>query len=144
MKIGTLSLNINTPDYNYGAMLHSYSFILFLKKYNNYIESAEIIDYKTQSVVDYKRIIEVPDSKKRNKIRDIITLSRMKYSYWLRHHKFRKFVRNNMIVSKKKYKSFEISNAALPYDCLICESDVIWSPLISGGSFLFKFSKYEK
>ena len=32
MKIGTLSVNINTPDYNYGALLHSYAFIEYLKK----------------------------------------------------------------------------------------------------------------
>ena len=38
MKVGTLSLNINTPDYNYGAMLHSYAFILFLKSINLLIQ----------------------------------------------------------------------------------------------------------
>lgn len=32
MKVGTISLNINAPDFNYGAMLHSWAFQQFLKK----------------------------------------------------------------------------------------------------------------
>lgn len=132
MKIGTLSLNINTPDYNYGAMLHSYAFLKFLEKYD-FIESAEVIDYITQSVLDKKIEIKIPEYKKRNNFRDKITLMRMKYSFFIRDKKFKKFVKDNMNVSSCQYKGNELKDAKLDYDCLICESDVIWSSLITGG-----------
>lgn len=132
MKIGTLSFNINTHDYNYGAMLHSYAFLKFLQRYD-FIERAEVIDYISQAILDKDTTISVPESKKRNKIRDIITLYRMKYSFYKRHHKFKSFVRKHMNTSKNKYRGNSIKDAILSYDCLICESDVIWSSIITGG-----------
>ena len=53
MKIGTLSVNINTPDYNYGALLQSYAFIEYLKKLD-FVEHAEVIDYITPYVLTKK------------------------------------------------------------------------------------------
>lgn len=132
MKIGTLSFNINTHDYNYGAMLHSYAFLKYLERYD-FIERAEIIDYISQAILDKEIKISVPESKKRNKFRDFITLNRMKYSYYKRHFKFKLFVKKYMNTSKKKYRGASIKDSMLDYDCLICESDVIWSALITGG-----------
>ena len=44
MNIGTISFNINTPDFNYGAMLHSWAFQQYLLK-QEFVDSAEVIDY---------------------------------------------------------------------------------------------------
>ena len=65
MKIGTLSVNINTPDYNYGALLHSYAFIEYLKKLD-FVEHAEVIDYITPYVLTKKREWVVPKEYARN------------------------------------------------------------------------------
>lgn len=47
-KIGTISLNINTDDLNYGALPHSWAFQKFLSKYSNIY--SEIIDYQGPSI----------------------------------------------------------------------------------------------
>ena len=40
-----------------------------------------------------------------------------------------------MQTSKIKYVQSKLETAKLNYDCVICESDVIWSPGFSGGHF---------
>ena len=83
MKIGTLSVNINTPDYNYGALLHSYAFIEYLKKLD-FVSHAEVIDYITPYVLTKKREFVIPKDCVRNNFRDYFTLKRMEHSYKIR------------------------------------------------------------
>lgn len=132
MKIGTLSVNINTPDYNYGALLHSYAFIEYLKKLD-FVEHAEVIDYITPYVLTKKREWVVPKEYARNNFRDYFTLKRMKHSFKVRDKKFKKFIKKNMTVSKKQYLQDSLKSEKFDYDTLVCESDVIWSPLLTGG-----------
>lgn len=133
MKIGTLSVNINTPDYNYGALLHSYAFLEYLKKLD-FVTHAEVIDYITPYVLEKPREIKIPEEYLKNNFRDIITLKRMKYSYYVRDKKFKKFVKRYMNVSSKQYFADTLKEEKFDYDALICESDVIWSPLLTGGT----------
>lgn len=121
-KIGTISLNINAPDFNYGAVLHSWAFQKYLKKYEN-IDS-EIIDYTMPKVQGWNRY-----NPKRSKF--IYTGNRevegSMEDYLSRAKKFDDFIKNNLNVSEKKYVQKTIADAKLPYDTVICESDVIWS-----------------
>ena len=57
IKVGTISVNINTPDFNYGAMLHSWAFIKYMEKLD-FIEHAEVIDYLTPYLENRKEQLE--------------------------------------------------------------------------------------
>ncbi len=127
MKAGTLSLNINTDDLNYGAMLHSWAFQQVLNK-NNIIEYAEIIDYTTEMLTDFDCNHPVVSYFKQRRLKSAIKLILSGSSYRKRLKKFKKFQKKHMRVSEKKYTHYSLESAELPYDCLICESDVIWSP----------------
>lgn len=134
MKVGTISLNINAPDFNYGAVLHSWAFQQFLKKVDC-VEYTEIIDY-TMPILEgqdlahpfftaFKRL------QLRTALRHLLTMKQ----YQKRYKKFKKFRDFNMIVSKEKYTQRSLNDAELDYDCIICESDVIWAPDFFDGNF---------
>ena len=68
MSIGTLSLNINTHDLNYGALLHTWAFQHLL--INKFKVETEVIDYVTPQFEN--RILKYPwiNSIKEKKYRD--------------------------------------------------------------------------
>ncbi len=136
MKIATLSLNINTHDFNYGAMLHSWAFQQFLLK-QDYVEHTEIINYITPRFENYKHNMHIVEPMKKMQLRKAYRGFVHFLRYNKRKHKFNRFIRRSMLVSKTKYTQSTIENAVLPYDTIICESDVIWSPKF----FLDKFDK---
>ena len=53
--IGTISINFNAPDFNYGAILHSWAFQQYLIK-SGLAEKTEIIDFKMPKVHGKKLI----------------------------------------------------------------------------------------
>ena len=55
--------------------------------------------------------------------------------YNWRKDKFKKFQNEHMTISKEKYTQKKLNDAKLPYDTIICESDVIWSPKLTKGEF---------
>ena len=131
-RIGTLSLNINTDDLNYGALLHSYAFQRILDRYG--VEN-EIIDYTTPSLQDIN--LKYPSFgylKKKDYYQTIISIARSS-SHARRYERFREFRKQNMRVSKTHYFQATLSKAVLDYDTLVCESDVIWSPTFFNGTF---------
>lgn len=134
MKIGTISLNVNAPDFNYGAVLHSWAFQKFLQKLD-YVESTEIIDYTTVSLEG--------QNLSHSLVKDVLGLHpraflyhlKDKKAYTVRYKKFKEFEKSNMIISEKSYTQSSLNSAELDYDCVICESDVIWSQQFFGGKF---------
>ncbi len=122
LRIGTLSLNINAPDFNYGAMLHSWAFQQYLLKKAGV--SAEIIDYTMPKVEGWNRYDPGKSSINFTGHRKI---NGTMEDYLSRARKFDDFISNHLKVSKEKYVQKTISRATLPYDVIICESDVIWS-----------------
>lgn len=134
MRIGTISLNINAPDFNYGAMLHSWAFQQFLKKMDC-VEHTELIDY-TMPVLegqDLKHPI-LPALKGRH-LKKLLFLLKNYNMYASRYKKFDCFIHDNICKTETKYTQDTLDKASLDYDCVICESDVIWSPGFSGGHF---------
>ena len=132
-RIGSISLNINTDDLNYGAMLHSWAFQQFLLRYDNV--STEIIDYKgpTIEVMDlkYPTITYIKQHKPY-----LVLMSLLRYySHARRYDKFRKFVSEHCIVSDTAYTQSSIENAELSYDTIVCESDVIWAPGVTQDGY---------
>lgn len=132
MRIGTLSLNINTEDLNYGALLHSWAFVAFLEK-NSMAENVEVIDYLTPQLEQFNRKHPVFSYIKMRRWRSAIKLMFSFLSYKKRLIKFEDFIETNMKISPKTYTRERLLNSQLDYDCLICESDVIWSPRFFKG-----------
>ena len=82
-SIGTLSLNINTSDFNYGAILHSWAFQQFLDKYGKY--NVEIIDYITPHLEKCNLKYPIYSSIKNKKLRTIIKSIIFYITYKLRY-----------------------------------------------------------
>lgn len=133
MFIGTLSLNINTHDLNYGAMLHSWAFQRFLIKYYNV--NAEVINYITPIYENKNLKYPFIDSLKEGKIKEFLIKLIKAKNHCIRYNKFQNFIISNFIVSKIKYNQKLLEKSKLSYDVIICESDVIWSADFFKGKY---------
>lgn len=134
MKIGTLSLNINTDDLNYGAMLHSWAFAAFLEK-QGLSDDVEIIDYTTPQLEQFNRKHPIISYIKMHRWKSAVKLMLSANSFKKRLKRFDEFVNKNMKTSENSYTQKQLSEENLKYDCVICESDVIWSPRFFYGKF---------
>lgn len=134
MKIGTISFNINAPDFNYGAVLHSWAFLQYLGQLDC-VEEAEIINYTMPVLEGQHLAFPLIDAVVGFHFRQLLHGLASFHIYKRRYKKFRKFENKNMIISKARYTQDTLNYAKLSYDCVICESDVIWSPGFSGGHF---------
>lgn len=132
MRVGTISFNTNAPDFNYGAILHSWAFQKVLDSFD-FVQSSEIIDYTMPSLegqnLKYPMLDIVRGRLSKRSLRGLV-----KYPEYLdRYRKFQRFIKENMRISNQKYIQESLNIAVLPYDTVICESDVIWSPGFCGG-----------
>lgn len=134
MRIGTISLNINAPDFNYGAILHSWAFQQYLKR-QSIVEYTEIIDYTMPILEGQNLKCPIKDAIIGFHPKSLINYLKNSNMYQSRYRKFQKFIETNICKSSKKYTQATLNAAKLNYDCVICESDVIWSPGFSGGHF---------
>lgn len=134
MRVGTISLNINTPDFNYGAMLHSWAFQQYLLRQEE-IDATEVIDYTMPVLEKTHRRMPIIDSVLHCRVRTCLKQITEYGLYRERLKKFDRFVEQNLLISEKKYTQKKLNSAVLPYDTIICESDVIWSPGFCGGHF---------
>lgn len=134
MKIGTLSLNINNNDLNYGALLHSWAFQQVLKNKLKVLDT-EIIDYIPNHFNGLN--LKYPILSYIKGLRPRATIKALPNAYYhaQRYEKFKDFVNKNMVISRQQYTMESLNNTILDYDCIICESDVIWSPNSMGGKF---------
>ncbi len=126
LKIGTLSININTDDLNHGAVLHSWAFQRYLEK--TYDCEVEIIDYTTPNL--YGKDLKHPFLSliRQKKYRSALLSLACFNSYRKRYDKFQKFKNEHMVMSSDRYSRDTLNQADLNYDIVICESDVIWTP----------------
>ena len=125
-KIGIVSVDANTPMFNYGAILHTWSFEQFLLKngYNNF----ETLNYYPEAVEYQNRLFPIVDLFT-NCHRKLSLKYCIHYFQYLKKYKvIKKFVDNQMHLSSKKYRYSTISKQELNYDILIAEDDVIWAP----------------
>lgn len=134
MKVGTISLNINAPDFNYGAILHSWAFQKYLKTLD-IVTSTEIVDYTMPKLEGQNLQYPFIEDLKGMHIRKCLHDLKVWKLYQSRYYKFQSFIKAEMQISKTKYVQKTLESAELNYDCIICESDVIWSPGFSGGHF---------
>lgn len=129
-KIGTISLGLNTIDLNFGAILHNYAIVEFLKRqgYN-----AECIDYIPNFAVGFNAKFPFLYYIKKGKLKSFLRTMLIFRSFRERYNKFEDFKKRYMTISKNTYSEKTLSNTKLDYDVVIAESDVIWSVWFTGG-----------
>lgn len=134
MKIGTLSLNINTDDLNFGAILHTWAFQQQLLKLDE-IDVVEVINYIPIGLEKFEHNKPILSYLKLKRWKSAVKIILSRKQYLKRLQKFKNFTESQLIISAKQYTQEDLKNAELIYDCVICESDVIWSPNFFGGKF---------
>lgn len=134
MKIGTISLNFNAPDFNYGALLHSWAFQQYLKKLP-YVKYTEILDYTIPKLEGQNLKYPIREALFGCHLKKLLYHIKNHGMYQSRFKKFEKFITKNICKSETRYIQTTLDESVLDYDCIICESDVIWAPGFFGGHF---------
>lgn len=105
--IGTITFHWAT---NYGAIMQAYALQKYLKKLD---KETEIIDYLPFRM---------------NTIQKMSKLFSRDVSFFSKERKLNKFRKNELILSKKRYKDNKsLIDCANNYDVIICGSDQIWN-----------------
>ena len=125
-NIGTLSININAPDFNYGAILHSWAFQHYLIG-SGLAAETEIINYKMPQVELFNRWLPIRYYFSLGKRRKALEILKKYRIYGGRLIKFNRFIRKDLRVSRRKYTTESLNKEKLPYDMLIVESDIVWN-----------------
>lgn len=131
MRIGEVSMNINTRACNYGSILHSWAFQYYLKTYEK-IETVETLDYVRKDLEKWNRRFPPAEWIKKHKPQKFIKSLMEHRAYSSRRKKVDRFIKNNMSISKRHYKASDLKNGKLDYDLLVADSDTIWAPRANG------------
>lgn len=141
MKVGIIGININTFELNYGAVLHAWAFckaLVQLKERCN-IDVIEVIDYVPEHIKGKNIRLPILYFIKKLKLKSVILNIFCILDYAKRYDMFQKFIKENLKISVKKF-SEDIETAFLDYDCIIVESDVVWSRLAGRFNKVFFLS----
>ena len=130
MKIGIISININTRTLNFGSMIHSYAFQQFLLA--NGIEST-VIDYKpvyfgrydARHPLDYYRDIN-PDPDPKKQAAKLAKWEKLYDACESRYDKFMAFADKYYITTEEQYTPALLDKKDPGFDCYIVATDVIW------------------
>ncbi len=133
MKTGTLSLNINTHDFNYGAVLHSWAFLKVLDRIG--CSDAEVIAYTTPHVGRTGLFGPIINAFCKLYLAGLLRAVASFPAYAVRYFRFRRFIKQHIKKSNKHYTQKSFKTRKLDYDLLIAESDVIWSIRFFKGIF---------
>ena len=126
MRIATLSLNINAPDFNYGAILHSWAFARFLRKLPN-VEKVTVLNYTMPKLEGQNLKNPILDCIFRFNIPRAFRLAIHYSGHKTKYMKFQEFIKK-MPVSSKAYTQSSLKEEYLDFDVIMVESDVIWAP----------------
>ena len=129
MKIGIM--HVNLASRNYGAVLHGWAFQQYLSRIPG-AEDNELIFYTRPNQENHRLRFGVWDSFKQGNMRGVIGKTLKHVRGRVRHARFERFLHTHERYSRN-YTRAQLNAAKLPYDTLICESDVIWSSEITDG-----------
>ena len=127
MRIATLSLNINAPDFNYGAILHSWAFARYLRTLP-YVNEITILDYTMPKLEGQDLRNPILDCIKRFNFPRAFRLIKHYHEHLIKYSRFQQFIKSEMPVSAKSYTQKSLAAEHLDYDALVVESDVVWAP----------------
>lgn len=132
MKICTITCH---DVYNHGASMQAYALMTYLTKLGHKVE---IIDYKPDYLSNHYNMMSISNLKwKKNILTKYIYLTLKMPGRIIslqRKKAFDIFKENNLVITKKRYKSNEELKECLPEaDVYICGSDQIWNSLHQNG-----------
>ena len=137
MRVASISVNINTPDFNYGAILHSWAFQQYVQRLD-FVKNMEIIDYTTPYLEKMNRFFpwaeDLKDLLKAHQWRKAYRLLKTWPAYLIRLYKFHQFEKKRLICTKP-YTQKKLAKSELPFDTIVCESDVIWNPKLCANEY---------
>lgn len=129
MKIGIIGINIHTMELNYGAVLHCWAFHKMLEILNQgRIDDVEVINYVPEHVNGYCTKYPFITKIKRGNFLGAGASLYIAREYALRYQKFQDFIRKEFCTTQP-FRRDELTHAQLDFDCIIVESDVVWSQL---------------
>ena len=129
MKIGIM--HVNLASRNYGAVLHGWAFQQYLSRIPG-AEDNELIFYTRPNQENHRLHFGIWNSLTQGDIRGVVGKTLKHVRGRVRHVRFERFLRAHER-SSRNYTRAQLNAAQLPYDTLICESDVIWSSEITDG-----------
>ena len=103
-NIGTLSININAPDFNYGAILHSWAFQHYLTG-SGLAAETEIINYKMPQVELFNRWLPIRYYFSLGKRRKALEILKKYRIYGGRLLKFNRFIRKDLFKKLSCFRS---------------------------------------
>ena len=129
LKAGIVSLNLYTGRLNYGAALQSWMFQQLMLRRGD-IDACEIIDYLPDTMHEmhpWTQLVRRKWEKKEGLVK-MLGAALITPGFVLRNKHFQRFFRQRLNISDRRYNGAALESAALPYDLIFYESDVIWSP----------------
>lgn len=133
-KVGHLTFH---RAINYGAILQTYALQQAL---NNLKVENEVIDYRCKKIEDTYKLFE-SDIRSPKKL--IGSLKRRRYIL-IKSIKIKRFIKNNIKISKKKYTSEEeLKYTNSIYDRFVVGSDQVWNDVLTGfdSNYFLNFVK---
>jgi len=133
LNVGIISINLHTRRLNYGAVLHTWAFQQLMLRRGD-VDGCEVIDYLPDGRDQGSPWTYFIRKKKGNPVKLLGALL-ITPGFVRRYRRFQDFFSRNMRVSKESYTRRQLEDRRLPYDVLVFESDVIWSPGYFNGHF---------
>lgn len=134
MKIAILSINLHTKALNYGAVLHSWFFQKLMQRRDD-VERCDVIDYTPVQLEKRNMRLNTLSAASLRKPKLLFRNLLITPAFIRRYDRFERFFQNEMQITAERFTQERLRRAALPYDTVIFESDVIWSPNYFGGHF---------
>lgn len=121
MIIGIITFH---ASHNYGSMLQAWALQTYVQRLGHKVE---IINFRTNK---QRRIYPSPISLHLRGIKQFLLLLLFNpsalYPELIRWHKFEKFIKEELNITKEYHTNSELSKIGHRYDILICGSDQIW------------------
>ncbi len=134
MNVAILSINLHTRMLNYGAVLHSWFFQQLMLRRPD-VGRCDVIDYVPLVLVNQKKLLYTLTRRSFKTPGTFFRDLAMNLALVRRSGRFQRFIDREMRCTPERYTFERLKDAHLPYDTVVFESDVIWSPSYFGGQF---------
>lgn len=128
MKKKVLITTFNNA-HNYGAMLQEYA---LLKKVSH-DNMAEILNYDDKYIKRNYKLLNLGYGNLLSHIKQLIKSILFYPKNQKRYHSFKRFEKDNILLTQKYHNKKELNQSKLDYDIFITGSDQVWNPTITNG-----------
>ena len=115
--------------HNYGAMLQEYALLQTVSQNN----IAEILNYDDKNIKKNYRLLNLGYGNLVSRLKQLLKSILFYPKNKKRYNSFKRFERNNIVLTKKYNNIKELNKSKLDYDIFITGSDQVWNPTITNG-----------